>query len=108
MELDSGGGKSKKFSKSRTTTWPRYNICHLALSQSGAVLVCSAASVSWVHQSNVLEGKDQLNGQLQMQMRDKKLKKMKVFLGRGEGGSPKCTSLNIALCVDTHLLKKKT
>ena len=50
-------------------------LTHSALSQSRAVLVCSDASVSWVHQSNVLEGKDQLNGQLLMQMRDKELKK---------------------------------
>ena len=33
------------------------------------------ALVSSVHQSNVLEGRDQLNGQLQMQMREKELKK---------------------------------
>ena len=47
------------------------------------------ALVSSVHQSNVLEGRDHLNGQLQMQMRERELKKWKFFSARG--GSPKCT-----------------
>ena len=65
------------------------------------------ALVSSVHQSNVLEGRDQLNGQLQMQMREKELKKWKFFSARG--GSPKCTRFKwicpqIFLSLKSHIL----
>ena len=65
------------------------------------------ALVSSVHQSNVLEGRDQLNAQLQMQMREKELKKWKFFSARG--GSPKCTRFKwicpqIFLSLKSHIL----